>query len=156
LLAVSRVVTSDGLGTSVQKDYTYSGGVMNFTRGVRDRKFSGFANSTETDANTITKKYFNQGDTVNTSLGEQSDGFGANKSSIPCRCAARRHRCSTWVKPLAAAKMYERLRTTVNSNYLSGGNWKSFEACFGNCINIRITYSDNVSDFRMDVGIPFG
>jgi hypothetical protein len=76
ILTVSRIVTSDGLGTSVQKDYTYSGGQMNFTRGVRDRKFSGFANSTETDVNTITKTYFNQGNTFNTSLGEQSDGWG--------------------------------------------------------------------------------
>jgi len=76
LLTVARIVKSDGLGMSVQKDYTYSGGLMNLTHGVRDRKFSGFANSTESDANTITKTYFNQGDTVNMSLGEQSDGYG--------------------------------------------------------------------------------
>src|SRR5205807_1571482 len=35
-----------------------------------------FLNSTETDASTITKTYFNQGNTTAFSLGEQSDGYG--------------------------------------------------------------------------------
>jgi YD repeat-containing protein len=76
VLVASRVVTSDGLGTSVQKDYSFSGGQLYRARGVRDRKFAGFANSTEQDGTTITTRYFDQGDTINTSLGEQNDGYG--------------------------------------------------------------------------------
>ena len=76
VLIASRVVTSDGLGTSIQKDYAYAGGQLYRASGVRDRKFAGFATSTEQDGTTITTRYFDQGDTINTSLGEQNDGYG--------------------------------------------------------------------------------
>lgn len=76
LLTVSSITTSDGLGTTYRKDYTYSGGQMYLSQGVRNRKFGGFLTVTETDPNTITKTYYDQGNSVSTSVGEQSDGYG--------------------------------------------------------------------------------
>jgi len=76
LLAVSSIVTNDGFGNTAEKDYTYSGGKMYTALGVRDQKFAGFANSTETDAQTKTTTYYDQGDTIDTSSGEQNDGYG--------------------------------------------------------------------------------
>jgi len=44
--------------------------------GLRDRKFAGFSKVTETDANTKTTTYFDQGSTIAFSQGEQNDGWG--------------------------------------------------------------------------------
>jgi hypothetical protein len=76
ILTVSSIINNDGLGNSAEKDYTYSGGKMFSAYGVRDQKFAGFATVVETDANTKTTTYFNQGDTISFPLGEQSDGWG--------------------------------------------------------------------------------
>jgi YD repeat-containing protein len=76
VLVASKIVTNDGLGNSVEKDYSYNGGQQYLGQGVRNRKFASFASSTEQDANTITTTYFDQGLTSNTSLGEQNDGYG--------------------------------------------------------------------------------
>src|SRR5262249_12590482 len=76
LLVATKVVTDDGVGTTAEKDYAYFGGKQYLARGVRDRTFAGFASSTVSDATTVTTSYFDQGDTANTALGEQSDGYG--------------------------------------------------------------------------------
>src|SRR6266851_1196316 len=76
LLVVSSIISNDGFGNTVEKDYSYTGGKQYTALGVRNRKFAGFANSTESDANTLTTTYYDQGDTINTSLGEQNDGYG--------------------------------------------------------------------------------
>src|SRR5262249_10267617 len=73
LLVVTYATTTDGLSTST-KSYTYGGGTQYLPNNVRDRKFAGFATTTETDANTVTTTYYNQGNASSTSLGEQSDG----------------------------------------------------------------------------------
>ena len=76
LLTVSSIVTNDGLGTTAERDYTYSGGKMYLTNGVRDRKFAGFFETTETTPTTVTNTYFDQGDSIYTGMGEQNDGWG--------------------------------------------------------------------------------
>jgi YD repeat-containing protein len=76
LLTVSSIITNDGLGDTSEKDYSYSGGKMYLTRGVRDRKVAGFYTSTETSPSTVTRTYFDQGDNANTGDGEQNDGWG--------------------------------------------------------------------------------
>ena len=43
LLVVSTIITNDGLGTTVEKDYSFGGGKQYTTLGVRNRKFAGFA-----------------------------------------------------------------------------------------------------------------
>jgi RHS repeat-associated protein len=76
LLTVSSIVNSDGLGTTAEKDYSYNGGLQYVGMGIRDRKFAGFAKVTESDANTKTTTYFDQGSTIAFSQGERSDGWG--------------------------------------------------------------------------------
>jgi YD repeat-containing protein len=48
---------------------------MYLASGVRDRKFAGFFIATTTAPDSITTTYYDQGDSVQTSLGEQSDGY---------------------------------------------------------------------------------
>jgi RHS repeat-associated protein len=76
ILVTSSITTNDGLGTSAEKDYTYSSGQMYSAQGVRNQKFAGFAKTTETNAQSITTTYFDQGDIVSTGNGEQNDGYG--------------------------------------------------------------------------------
>src|SRR5712692_7762145 len=47
LLVVSSIISNDGFGNTVEKDYSYTGGKQYTALGVRNRKFAGFANSTE-------------------------------------------------------------------------------------------------------------
>jgi RHS repeat-associated protein len=74
MLVVTAATTSDGLSTST-KSYSYGGGVQYLPTNVRERKFAGFATTTETDANTVTTTYFDQGNAAATTLGEQNDGY---------------------------------------------------------------------------------
>jgi RHS repeat-associated protein len=76
LLVVSKIITDDGFGNTAEKDYAYSSGKMYTALGVREQKFAGFGITTESDANTSIKTYYDQGDTISTGAGEQSDGYG--------------------------------------------------------------------------------
>jgi hypothetical protein len=76
LLTVTNITTNDGFGNTAGKTYTYSGGKMYSALGVRDQKFAGFSTVTETDANTKTTTYYDQGDSIDTADGEQNDGYG--------------------------------------------------------------------------------
>ncbi|MEK7063779.1 MAG: SpvB/TcaC N-terminal domain-containing protein, partial [Patescibacteria group bacterium] len=76
LLVVTQIVENDGFSTSGTTSYAYQGGKIYLDGGVADRKFAGFAISTVTAPDAITTTYYNQGDGINTALGEQSDGFG--------------------------------------------------------------------------------
>src|SRR4029077_20343985 len=76
LLTISKIITNDGFGNTSEKDYTCTGGKMYAALSVRNQKFAGFATSTETDANTVTTTSYDQGDGLNTSYGEQNDGYG--------------------------------------------------------------------------------
>ena len=75
MLVATAIGTYDGLGNAATTTYTYSGGNSTSTLGMRDRKFAGFACSTATLPDSIVKTYFDQGVSVNTSLGEQADGY---------------------------------------------------------------------------------
>lgn len=75
LLVVTKLTTTDVTGRSFNRTYTYSGGKMYLADGVRERKFAGFYNITETTPHAVTRTYFNQGDSINTAEGEQSDGY---------------------------------------------------------------------------------
>lgn len=75
-LVVSRIITNDGSGIPSETTYTYSGGKMYRDHGVRDRKFAGFYKAVETKPNSVVTTYFSQGDSLATSTGEWSDGFG--------------------------------------------------------------------------------
>ncbi len=76
LLTVASINKSDGLGTTISKSYTYGGAIQYMPSNLRDRKFAGFATSTETDGTTLTTTYFDQGISFNSSKGEQNDGWG--------------------------------------------------------------------------------
>jgi YD repeat-containing protein len=75
LLVVNQSVTNDGRGTIATTTYSYSGGSMYSSSGVRDRKFAGFSVATTTAPDAVTATYYDQGDTIDTSRGEQSDGY---------------------------------------------------------------------------------
>jgi hypothetical protein len=72
---ITKVTSRDSLGNAEVTTYEYEGGKLYFSSGVRDRRFATFKTITKTDALGKTKTYFNQGDTVDTSTGEQTDGF---------------------------------------------------------------------------------
>jgi YD repeat-containing protein len=70
---VSTIATNDGNGNIATTTYTYGGGRYYFASPV-DRKFAGFATTTETDAlGNVTRKYFHQGDNTYASYGEYQD-----------------------------------------------------------------------------------
>jgi YD repeat-containing protein len=75
LQVVSSIATNDGLGNIATTTYSYAGGQLFTAWGPRERKFAGFASSTITAPDSITTSYFNQGDGVNATIGEQSDGY---------------------------------------------------------------------------------
>ncbi|QHP67453.1 hypothetical protein EI171_08440 [Bradyrhizobium sp. LCT2] len=76
LLVVTQSVTNDGRGNTATTTYSYAGGKMYLPANVRDRKFAGFAVATTTAPDSITTIYYNQGDGVATTTGEQNDGYG--------------------------------------------------------------------------------
>ena len=76
ILTVTKLTIDDGRGNAQEINYGYGGGKMYLAQGPRERKFSGFATTTETYSDKVITRYFNQGDTVNTSIGEQTDGYG--------------------------------------------------------------------------------
>jgi hypothetical protein len=75
VLVMTKVTMRDGVGSPDVTTYAYEGGKMYFSSGVRDRRFATFKTITKTDALGTTKTYFNQGDGVDTSTGEQTDSF---------------------------------------------------------------------------------
>jgi RHS repeat-associated protein len=75
LLVVTQSVTNDGRGNAATTTYSYSGGKMYLASGVRDRKFAGFASATVNAPDSVTTAYFDQGDNIDTTNGEQSDGY---------------------------------------------------------------------------------
>jgi YD repeat-containing protein len=74
-LTASQVVANDGRGNYATTSYSYSGGKLYLGSGVHDRKFAGFQIATTTAPDSITATYYNQGDSVYTPYGEQSDGY---------------------------------------------------------------------------------
>jgi RHS repeat-associated protein len=75
LLVASQVGIYDGLGNAATTTYSYSGGKLYLASGVRDRKFAGFAISTTTAPDSVTATHYDQGDTIDTAAGEQTDGY---------------------------------------------------------------------------------
>ncbi len=70
---VSQITNDDGSGNIDTKTFSYEGGKYYFNTYL-DRKLSGFSKSVETDsAGNVTKTYYHQGDTSNTTLGEYQD-----------------------------------------------------------------------------------
>ncbi|MBP9694902.1 MAG: hypothetical protein KBD73_00600 [Candidatus Magasanikbacteria bacterium] len=70
---VRDVTVNDGAGNIAHTSYTYEGGKISYPN-PRDRKFAGFHIVTAREDNhRIVKKYYHQGDTTNSTLGEYSD-----------------------------------------------------------------------------------
>jgi RHS repeat-associated protein len=70
---VSKVSTSDGIATTIQNEYKYTGGEYYFDDYL-DRRFAGFSTIERTDSGGNAKKtYYHQGNTTNTTLGEYDD-----------------------------------------------------------------------------------
>jgi len=82
LYTVNKLDTTDGLGaTTTSMTYEYGGGI-NYFNNFLDRKFAGFATTTVTNAaGFITKTFFHQGNTTDSSNGEYSDHI--SKSGKP-------------------------------------------------------------------------
>ncbi|MCP1846752.1 MULTISPECIES: glycine-rich domain-containing protein [unclassified Bradyrhizobium] len=75
LLVVTQTVANDGFGNTSTTTYSYAGGKMYLPSDVRDRKFAGFAIATTTAPDSVTASHFDQGDSISTADGEQSDGY---------------------------------------------------------------------------------
>ena len=75
VLVATAIGVYDNLGNAATTTYAYSGGKQYLNFGTRDRKFAGFASTIATLPDSTVKTYFDQGITVNTSLGEQADGY---------------------------------------------------------------------------------
>jgi hypothetical protein len=76
LLVVSSVVNHDGFSSNEETDYAYGGALQYYpASNLPDRKFAGFATSTETRSGRVVTTYFNQRDATSTAIGEQSDGY---------------------------------------------------------------------------------
>jgi RHS repeat-associated protein len=74
LLVATKVVNHNGQGDSEETDFSYSGGFQYLTSFVPDRKFAGFASSTESTSVHTVVTYYSQGATT-TSMGDQADGY---------------------------------------------------------------------------------
>lgn len=75
LLVARKITTNDNNGHNQVVNYAYEGGKLYLANGVREKRFAGFFKTTETRADSISTTYFNQGDSVSTAIGEQSDGL---------------------------------------------------------------------------------
>ena len=75
LLTVNSITDHDGRGSNERTDYAYSGGLQYLPSNVYDRKFAGFASTTETRPDKTTVRYYHQGTLMQTALGEQSNGY---------------------------------------------------------------------------------
>jgi RHS repeat-associated protein len=75
LLVVTSLVNHNGQGSNETKNYSYKGGLQYLPDYGVDRKFSGFASTTETNSDRVTTTYYNQADVVDTTIGERSDGY---------------------------------------------------------------------------------
>jgi RHS repeat-associated protein len=77
LLVVTKLVNHDGLGSNEETDYTYSGGLQYLPTNVFDRKFAGFASTSEATSQKTVVTYYSQGSTTTAAVaGDQSDGYG--------------------------------------------------------------------------------
>jgi YD repeat-containing protein len=75
LLVVTKLVNNPGLGTNEENDYSYAGGLQYLPSNVYDRKFAGFASTTNSNSDGKIVTYYSQGTAV-PSLGDQVDGYG--------------------------------------------------------------------------------
>lgn len=73
LNVVSSITTSDGSSTAASASYAYEGGEIWNQSDPHDRKFAGFTTVTETTPTTVTKTYYHQGNSSDSSHGEYSD-----------------------------------------------------------------------------------
>ncbi|MES2436602.1 MAG: RHS repeat-associated core domain-containing protein [Patescibacteria group bacterium] len=70
---VETIATNNAFGIVGTTTYAYNGGLFYFNNAF-DKKFAGFASTTETDAvGNLTKSYFHQGSTTDSSHGEYQD-----------------------------------------------------------------------------------
>src|SRR5262249_40049138 len=74
LLTATKLVNHDRNGSNEETDYSYAGGLQYLPTNVFDRKFAGFASTTETRSDRTTVTYYSQGATT-TSMGDQADGY---------------------------------------------------------------------------------
>lgn len=80
---VKKISTNDGFGNIKDDAYSYEGGeIWNITN-PHDRKFAGFSSITTTSSNSVTKEYYHQGNSSNSTLGEYGDS--ASKIGKPYR-----------------------------------------------------------------------
>ncbi|OHA66816.1 MAG: hypothetical protein A3D59_00065 [Candidatus Wildermuthbacteria bacterium RIFCSPHIGHO2_02_FULL_47_17] len=70
---VKTLTYDDRIGSTTQRNFSYDGGQY-YTGNIRDRRFTGFATTTETDAlGFVTKRFFHQGSTTQSTIGEYQD-----------------------------------------------------------------------------------
>src|SRR5262249_54515371 len=81
LLVVTRLQEQDGQGHTQTTNYTYNGGLQYLPANVFDRKFAGFASTTELALDRAVTTYFSQNEATSTLLGEQAEGLA--KSARP-------------------------------------------------------------------------
>jgi len=71
---VRTLTYDDRVGSTSQRNFSYDGGHYYTAAGARERKFAGFATTTETDGlGFVTKQFFHQGSSTQSSLGEYAD-----------------------------------------------------------------------------------
>src|SRR5205085_9910793 len=70
---VNSITTNDGNGNAQASNYAYEGGELWNLTNPHDRKFAGFSKVTETTLAHVTKTYYHQGNSSNSTLGEYND-----------------------------------------------------------------------------------
>ena len=75
LLVVTAATVADAFTPIATTTYQYGGGVVHRSADAHERTFAGFAVSTSTDPSGMTVTYYHQDNGVNTSVGEDTDGY---------------------------------------------------------------------------------
>jgi hypothetical protein len=69
-------VNNPGIGASAENDYSYAGGLQYLPSNVYDRKFAGFASTTNSNSDGSIVTYYSQGATSTALVsGDQVDGY---------------------------------------------------------------------------------
>lgn len=127
LLVVTEMGESDGFGNTATTSYQYSGGKVYLANGIRDRKFAGFALSTSTSPDSVAVTYFSQGTGLNTTLGEQTNGYAQinrpfRKDLFDLSNVLKKHTYYRWDSSTIASSTFVGLGRELILDYATDGS----------------------------------
>ncbi len=127
LLVVTTTAESDGFGNVATSSYEYSGGKVYLANGIRDRKFGGFAVSTTTTPDSVAVTYYSQGTGLNTTLGEQTNGYAQinrpfRKDIFDLSSVLKKRTYSRWDSSDISGSTFLGLGRELSLDYASDGS----------------------------------